>query len=123
MDAAGIDFQILSLFDPGVQDDSDVARAVDLAKRANDDLAGTVRETPHRSVHSRRCRPRIPTLPPLSWSVRSPISASWAGLINGHAQGRYLDDVAYGGLFERAQALNASIYLHPTTPHPAVMEA
>ena len=29
MDAAGIDFQILSLFDPGVQDDTDAARAVD----------------------------------------------------------------------------------------------
>ena len=27
MDAAGIDFQILSLFDPGVQDETDVARA------------------------------------------------------------------------------------------------
>jgi len=35
MDAAGIDFQILSLFDPGVQEVPDVARAVDLARRAN----------------------------------------------------------------------------------------
>jgi hypothetical protein len=32
MDAAGIDFQILSLFDPGVQDETDVARAIDLAR-------------------------------------------------------------------------------------------
>ena len=46
MDAAGIDFQILSLFDPGVQDETDVARAVDLARRANDDLAETVRGNP-----------------------------------------------------------------------------
>src|SRR3954453_7258554 len=48
MDAAGIDFQILSLFDPGVQDDDDTARAVDHARRANDDLAETVRATPER---------------------------------------------------------------------------
>src|SRR5690349_4025468 len=48
MDAAGIDFQILSLFDPGVQADSDAGRAVDSARRANDDLAETVRETPER---------------------------------------------------------------------------
>ena len=32
MDAAGIDFQILSLFDPGVQEETDVARAIDLAR-------------------------------------------------------------------------------------------
>ena len=48
MDAAGIDFQILSLFDPGVQDETDVASAIDLARRANDDLAETVRENPDR---------------------------------------------------------------------------
>jgi len=43
MDAAGIDFQILSLFDPGVQDEQNAPRATDLARRANDDLADTVR--------------------------------------------------------------------------------
>jgi 2,3-dihydroxybenzoate decarboxylase len=48
MDATGIDFQILSLFDPGVQDETDVARAIDLARRANDDLAETVRANPNR---------------------------------------------------------------------------
>ncbi|MDT5328902.1 MAG: hypothetical protein QOF31_199 [Mycobacterium sp.] len=48
MDTAGIDFQILSLFDPGVQEETDVARAIDLARRANDELADTVRGNPHR---------------------------------------------------------------------------
>ncbi len=48
MDAAGIDFQILSLFDPGVRDESDTGRAVDLAQRANDDLADTVHANPSR---------------------------------------------------------------------------
>jgi 2,3-dihydroxybenzoate decarboxylase len=48
MDAAGIDFQILSLFDPGVQAETDTARAIDVARRANDDLAETVRGNPHR---------------------------------------------------------------------------
>jgi 2,3-dihydroxybenzoate decarboxylase len=36
MDAAGIDFQILSLFDPGVEAETDTARAIDVARRAND---------------------------------------------------------------------------------------
>jgi hypothetical protein len=48
MDAAGIDFQILSLFDPGVQAETDTARAIDVARRANDDLAETVRGNPNR---------------------------------------------------------------------------
>jgi 2,3-dihydroxybenzoate decarboxylase len=48
MDAAGIDFQILSLFDPGVQAETDTARAIDVARRANDDLAETVRGNPDR---------------------------------------------------------------------------
>jgi len=43
MDAAGIDFQILSLFDPGVQEYDDTALAVDYARRANDNLAETKR--------------------------------------------------------------------------------
>src|SRR4029077_12194795 len=48
MDVAGIDFQILSLFDPGVQDETNTARAVDTARRANDDLGETVRGNPNR---------------------------------------------------------------------------
>lgn len=41
----------------------------------------------------------------------------------GTPRGRYLDDPAYEGLFGRAESMGAPIYLHPTTPHPAVMEA
>jgi predicted TIM-barrel fold metal-dependent hydrolase len=36
------------------------------------------------------------------------------GIINGHIGGRYLDDDYFWPILERAQALNASIYLHPT---------
>jgi 2,3-dihydroxybenzoate decarboxylase len=45
------------------------------------------------------------------------------GLINGHCQGRYLDDPAYETLFGHAEEMGVPIYLHPTTPHPAVMDA
>jgi 2,3-dihydroxybenzoate decarboxylase len=70
MDAAGIDFQILSLFDPGVQDEPDVARAIDLARHANDDLADTVRADPNRFGGSPPWRPRIPTPRRPNWSAR-----------------------------------------------------
>jgi 2,3-dihydroxybenzoate decarboxylase len=39
-------------------------------------------------------------------------------LMNG--RGRYLDEPANEGLFERAETLGVPIYLRPTTPHPAV---
>jgi 2,3-dihydroxybenzoate decarboxylase len=123
MDAAGIDFQILSLFDPGVQADADVARAIDNARRANDDLAETVRGKPARFGGFATLATQDPDAAAAELQ-RAVTELGLAGaLINGHCQGRYLDDPAYEALFECAQALGVPIYLHPTTPHPAVMDA
>ena len=44
-------------------------------------------------------------------------------VINGHNQGRYLDDKSYWPILEAAEALNAPIYLHPTPPPKPVYEA
>lgn len=123
MDAAGIDFQILSLFDPGVQDEPDVARAIDLARRANDDLAETVRTNSNRFGGFATLATQDPDASAIELERAVTELGLVGGLINGHCQGRYLDDPAYERLFERAQELGAPIYLHPTTPHPAVMEA
>jgi predicted TIM-barrel fold metal-dependent hydrolase len=37
-------------------------------------------------------------------------------LINGHTNGRYLDDESFSVLLERAQTLDVPIYIHPTDP-------
>jgi predicted TIM-barrel fold metal-dependent hydrolase len=123
MDAAGIDFQILSLFDPGVQDRTDVALAVDLAHRANDDLAETVRAYPDRFGGFATLAPQDPGAAAAELERAVTDLGLVGALINGHTGGRYLDDPAYLGLFERAEGLGAPIYLHPTTPHAAVMDA
>lgn len=123
MDSAGIDFQILSLFDPGVQDQTDVARAVDLARRANDILAETVRAHPDRFGGFATLATQDPDAAEAEFDRAVTELGLVGGLINGHCQGRYLDGPAYEGLFARAQALGAPVYLHPTTPHPAVMDA
>lgn len=123
MDAAGIDFQILSLFDPGVQAETDTARAIDVARRANDDLAETVRGNPHRFGGFATLATQDPDAAAAELERAVTELGLVGGLINGHCQGRYLDDPAYQGLFERAQGMGAPIYLHPTAPHPAVMEA
>ena len=123
MDAAGIDFQILSLFDPGVQDETDVAHAIDLARRANDDLAETVRGNPSRFGGFATLATQDPDAAAAELERAVTQLGLVGGLINGHCQGRYLDDPAYERLFEGAQEMGAPIYLRPTTPHPAVMEA
>ncbi len=123
MDAAGIDYQILSLFDPGVQEGTDVERAIDLARRANDDLAETVRSTPKRFGGFATLATQDPHAAATELERAVTDLGLFGGLINGHSQGRYLDDPAYEPLFACAEALGAPIYLHPTTPHPAVMEA
>jgi predicted TIM-barrel fold metal-dependent hydrolase len=123
MDAAGIDFQILSLFDPGVQEETDVARAIDLARGANDNLAETVRGNPHRFGGFATLATQDPDAAAAELERAVTQLGLVGALINGHTQGRYLDDPAYEGLFGRAEAMGAPIYLHPTTPHPAVMEA
>jgi predicted TIM-barrel fold metal-dependent hydrolase len=123
MDAAGIDFQILSLFDPGVQEEPDIARAVDLARRANDDLAETVRGNPLRFGGFATLATQDPDAAASELERAVTEMGLVGGLINGHSRGRYLDDPAYEPLFGCAEALGAPIYLHPTTPHPAVMDA
>ena len=44
-------------------------------------------------------------------------------MIHGLANGLFVDDRRFWPIFERAERLDVPIYLHPSVPHPAVMEA
>jgi uncharacterized protein len=44
-------------------------------------------------------------------------------LINGHVNGRYLDDKFFWPVFECAEALDVPIYLHPVLPPKPVVDA
>lgn len=122
MDAAKLDVQVLSLNSPGVEQ-SEAEEAVAIARDANDLLAGAVRQHPSRFA-------AFATLPmgapdkaadELERCVRT-LGFKGAN-INGHNRGRYLDDPFYEAILARAEALNVPIYLHPTLPPPAVMQA
>ncbi len=123
MDAAGIDFQILSLFDPGVQEYDDTAKAVEYAQRANDDLAETVRQYPTRFGAFATLATQDPEAAATELRRAVQDLGFVGALINGHTHGRYLDDPAYEPLFAQAENLGVPLYLHPTTPHPAVLDA
>jgi uncharacterized protein len=44
-------------------------------------------------------------------------------VINGHVRGRHLDDRFFWPIFESAEALGVPLYLHPTQPPQAVIDA
>ena len=122
MDAASIDLQVLSLMTPGVEQ-LDAADAVAIARDANDQLAAAVRRHPTRLAGFAA----LPTPAPeaaadeLERTVRD--HGFKGGQISGHIRGRYLDDHFFWPILERAEALQVPLYLHPTPPPRAVIEA
>jgi uncharacterized protein len=122
MDTAGIDMQILSLTSPGAEQ-LEASEAVVFAQGTNDYLADALRSHPARLGGFAT----LPTADPKTAAEeleRTVHDYGFKGaVINGHIQGRYLDDQFFWPIFERAEALNVPIYLHPTQPPRAVIES
>ena len=126
MDEAGIDFQVLSQGAPATHRLApDVA--VPLAHSANDKLAVVVKANPSRFA----AFATLPAPDPKAAAEELDRTVTKLGfkgamvhgftLIDG--QRVYIDDKRFWPIFERAQALDVPVYLHPATPHPAVIEA
>lgn len=122
MDAAGIDMQVLSLNSPGVEQ-TDAAEAVEIAREANEFAASAVTKYPARFAGFAAIATAAPekAADELERTVRT--HGFKGALINGHHRGRYLDDPFFWPIFERAEALGVPIYVHPTQPPQAVVEA
>jgi 2,3-dihydroxybenzoate decarboxylase len=122
MDSAGIDVQVLSHNQPGCQA-LDGAAAVPAAREVNDLLFEAVKAHPDRLAGLAA----LPTADPAAAVEELDRAVTRLGfkgaMINGHTRGVFLDDKKFWGIFECAQALNVPIYLHPSKPHPAVMQA
>jgi len=114
MDEAGIAVQVLSLTWPGIQAITDPAEAVARARASNDTLASWVLTHPTRfaAFAALACQDPDAAADEL---VRCVEELGFVGaMVNGHTLGRYLDDPAYGVLWEQLQALDVPLYLHPT---------
>jgi len=122
MDTAGIDVQVLSLTSPGTEQ-LDAAPATALAREANDFLAAAVARHPDRFAGLAV----LPTAAPDAAAEELQRMVGQHGfkgaVINGHAQGRYLDDPFFAPILGSAETLDVPIYLHPTQPPKAVIEA
>ena len=123
MDAAGIDIQVLSHGAPSLQKIEDAALAVRLARGANDRLAESVAAHPDRFAGFAA----LPTPDPKAASDELERAVTRLGfkgaMVHGLTNGVFLDDRRFWPIFERAQALDVPLYLHPAIPHPAVIEA
>jgi len=122
MDHAGIDVQVLSHAGPATQR-TDPDASVKLARAANDRLHDVIRSNPRRFA-------AFATLPtPDPGAAAGELERAVAklgfvgGMINGLTNGRFIDEEHYWPIFERAQALDVPLYMHPAAPHPAVVEA
>jgi 2,3-dihydroxybenzoate decarboxylase len=122
MDEAGVDVQVLSHGAPSTQR-MEPQTAVAVAARANDRLHETVRARPDRFAGFAA----LPTPAPeaaadeLERTVRE--LGFKGGMIHGLTNGEFIDHRKYWPIFERAQALDVPIYIHPGYPHPDVLAA
>jgi 2,3-dihydroxybenzoate decarboxylase len=116
MDKAGIARAVLSISGPGVQSERDARTAVRKAQDANDVLAREVAKRPDRYSGFAHL-PMQDAAAAADELTRCMRELKFCGaMINGHTNGQYLDDASLHPFWERAQALGAPIYLHPTDP-------
>ena len=122
MDEAGIDLQVLSHGAPATQR-FDGATAVTLARGANDRLLEVVRAHPDRFA-AFACLPTPDPKAAADELERAVTKLGFKGaMVHGLTNGVFFDDRRFWPIFERAQTLDVPLYVHPATPHPAVVEA
>lgn len=123
MDAAGIDFQVISHAPSAIQQ-LEAGEARQLANSANDRLHDAVDRNPDRFA----AFAALPTVDPEAAAdelERTVNNLGFKGaMIHGRSRGEEFHDLPkYWPIFERAQYLDVPIYIHPGPPHPAVAAA
>ena len=122
MDEAGIDVQVLSHGAPSTQR-LDAPTAVRLARDANDRLAKVIAARPDRFAGFAA----LPTPDPKAAAAELERTISELGfkgaMVHGLTNGVFFDDKRFWQIFERAQALDVPLYVHPAAPHSAVVDA
>ncbi len=122
MDRLGIERALLSLGAFGVQEIPERSRAIELASRANEALAGIVADHPARFGGFAA----LPMQDPLAAAAELERCVTEYGfkgaLVNGFSDvdgggALYYDDARFDPLWERLVALDVPFYLHPRNPH------
>jgi 2,3-dihydroxybenzoate decarboxylase len=121
MDEAGIDVQVLSMAGGDLYQ-MDPDSAVAAAKGANDRLYEAVKAHPDRFA----AFAALPTTNPKAAAdelERCVTKLGFKGaMTHGLTKGVFLDRPEFEPMWERAAALDAPIYMHPSQPHPTVID-
>ncbi|MGH6969951.1 MAG: amidohydrolase family protein, partial [Stellaceae bacterium] len=122
MDAAGVDYQVLSLGAPATQR-LPADSALQIARGVNDRLADAVKAHPKRFG----AFAALPTTTEAKLAAdeleRCVSKLGFVGaMIHGLSNGVFLDDKRFWPIFERAQALDVPLYFHPAKPHQALID-
>jgi 5-carboxyvanillate decarboxylase len=119
MDQSGIAMAVLAMTSTGVQQ-FEASKAAKIAEIGNDRLAETIRRHPTRYAGLAT----IPVQDPrraVAEMERAIKTLKLNGvMINSHTNGEYLDEEKYWPILEAAAALDATIYIHPRAPSPAM---
>jgi predicted TIM-barrel fold metal-dependent hydrolase len=122
MDEAGIDIQVLSHAAPATQKLA-ADMAVGLARRVNDRLAAAVRAHPRRFA----AFAALPTSDPAAAADELSRAVEELGfkgaMLHGMANDTFLDHRRFWPIYARAERLDVPVYLHPSVPHPSVVDA
>jgi predicted TIM-barrel fold metal-dependent hydrolase len=122
LDRVGIDVQCLSLSSPGIEQFEPDAQ-VEQARKANDVLAGVLRDFPGRYIGLASLPVAAPEAA-VDELERCVTELGFKGAnIHSHIGNTYLDDPRYFPILERAAHLGIPIDLHPTLPHANMLEA
>ncbi len=113
MDAGGLDLMVLSQTGPSVQAETDEAVAIRRARGNNEYLARQIARHPRRFAGFATLPMHAPRAA-ADELTRAVADLGFKGaMVHGHTLGRYYDDPAYDEVWERFQALDVPIYLHP----------
>jgi 2,3-dihydroxybenzoate decarboxylase len=122
MDEAGVDMQVISHGAPALQRlDTDIAVA--LAPKVNDRLHAMVQANPQRL----QAFAALPTGDPKAAANELERCVNKLGfrgaMLHGLSrEGRFLDEKEFWPIYERAQALDVPVYMHPAAPDATVTE-
>jgi 2,3-dihydroxybenzoate decarboxylase len=122
MDEAGVDMQVISHGAPSAQKLGGNV-AVELTRQVNDRLAAAIKAHPKRFA-AFAALPTTADPVAAADELERAVKLGFKGaMIHGLSNGAFIDEQRFWPIFERAQALDVPIYLHPSVPHPAVMDA
>ena len=121
MDRSGTDLAVLSLNPPAAQMYSDMGRATALARDMNDALLGIIQSNPRRFWGVGSIAPQQPDQAAQEVKrIMGPLGLGGV-MVNGHTNGRYLDDPSFEPILAALEEENATLYLHPRVPSPHML--